>query len=469
MFSRSALALLLLTASAVQATENSAASASHKVVSSNIDPFSLMRTQDRINMMIATEFDNGNTTEQWINIDCRTEKVEKLYWDLFNADGALQQRFYGHELSRYAPPQKAETFVTDNIIPVCHGTQKNARWEVVRKNEYNTLLIDTANIRHIKDLLLISVGYGYDELIFDPPYDAPHDLKVENRLWQCGGGKVDKVLAGLDVDASGYVTDSLIGKALRKRESAFETPPELKAELEKICQLGENAPYKGKGPWAQSKNKPISDLLGPQLPALDNNDPSWLVKYPLPEKIQSQVDGIISTWAKPRFTQLRYTENNAYGKTEVTLDVMPNGQVLKLEEYGLYKVQRLMLANVLQLKFAMSLSYSPVVLDELKTDLHFPLVDNQRFQWQMHNKDEPASKRKQGECQVTGKGRAAEINAAFSGAYLQVECVEKSDGQPESRTRDAWLTDLNIFLPLSAEIEGKPATRTVLTNVVLKK
>lgn len=469
MFSRSVVALFLLAASAAQATENTAVSSPHKVVSSTIEPFSLMRTQDRINMMIATEFDNGKRTELWINIDCGTEQVEKLYWDLIDADGALQQRFYGNALSRYAPPQKAVNFMTENIAPVCHGTQKNARWEKVSKDKYHTLLIDTANIRHVKDLLLISVGYGYDEVIFDPPYDAPHDLKVENRLYQCGGGQVDKVLAGLDVDASGYVTDSLIGKALRKREDSFETLPELKATLEQICQLGEEAPWKGKGVWQQSKNKPVSALMGPQMPDMDNNNPAWLAKTPLPEQIQSQVKGLISSWAAPRFSRLSYTENNAYGKTDVTLDVTPQGTVLKLEEYGLYNVQRLTIGNMLQLKFAMSLSASPKVVSELETDLRFPLVEGQTFSWRLRNQDEPESQRQQGECKVTGKGQAAEINTALSGEYRQIDCVSKNPGQPDTLTREAWLTDLHVSLPMSAEIKGKPATRTVLTNMVLKK
>lgn len=76
----------------------------------------------------------------------------------------------------------------------------------------------------------------------------------------------------------------------------------------------------------------------------------------------------------PRFKQVRYTQVSALGKVNLQLDAQPDGYVHKLEDYGIWKVQRLTLVKQLQLKFVMSISSETTQLDQLQTDLRFPLV-----------------------------------------------------------------------------------------------
>ncbi|CNH09336.1 MULTISPECIES: hypothetical protein [Yersinia] len=89
----------------------------------------------------------------------------------------------------------------------------------------------------------------------------------------------------------------------------------------------------------------------------------------------------------------------------------------KLEEYGIWKVQRLTLANLLQLKFAMSITSEARLLGQLQTDLHFPLVMGQHFQ--THRDDIDSNKQVSSSgilrCEVTGEGDAHNLSLSLAG------------------------------------------------------
>ncbi|WP_252321385.1 MULTISPECIES: hypothetical protein [Symbiopectobacterium] len=91
---------------------------------------------------------------------------------------------------------------------------------------------------------------------------------------------------------------------------------------------------------------------------------------------------MIKPWALLRFKQVRYTEVSALGKVKAQLDAQPDGFIRKLEDCGIWTVQRLMLAHHLQLKFTMSISTGSSLLNTFQTDLRFPLVTGQRYQAQ---------------------------------------------------------------------------------------
>ncbi|WP_244664946.1 hypothetical protein [Candidatus Symbiopectobacterium sp. 'North America'] len=169
----------------------------------------------------------------------------------------------------------------------------------------------------------------------------------------------------------------------------------------------------------------------------------------------------------PRFKQVRYTQVSALGKVNVQLDAQPDGYVRKLEDYGIWKVQRLTLAKQLQLKFVMSISSETTQLDQLQTDLRFPLVAGQHYKAQWNgidsNKKVPASGALR--CEVTAEGNADSLAPEFSGKYLLVEYQQTHKGQPISSSKSAWLKDLNVFVPVAEQLNDKPESSVKLENV----
>lgn len=103
--------------------------------------------------------------------------------------------------------------------------------------------------------------------------------------------------------------------------------------------------------------------------------------------INNQTQSLVKPWALPRFKQIRYTIVSEYGKINIQLDAQSDGYIRKLEDYGIWTVQRLMLANQLQLKFVMSISRDTSRLSKLQTDLRFPLVVGQQYQAQWERID----------------------------------------------------------------------------------
>lgn len=68
-------------------------------------------------------------------------------------------------------------------------------------------------------------------------------------------------------------------------------------------------------------------------------------------------------------------------------------------------------------------------------------------------------------CKVTGEGNAQSIAPEFSGRYLLVECHATTQGQPDSSSKEAWLQDFNVFVPVAQQSGDKPEGRVKLENV----
>ena len=309
------------------------------------------------------------------------------------------------------------------------------------------------------------MGYDFADIIWEPPYDAPLELKIEHYLYNCKTHQGDAV-ALMNFDSEGRVTDSLITADIVRRKSDFKINTQKAQRFEQLCQLPAGKSFKAEGHFIPAANKQASTLMGPSMPELSNNNPQWLNKFPLSAAIEHQTQSLIKPWAIPRFKQIRYTEVSALGKTKVQLDAQPDGYIRKLEDYGIWTVQRLTLGNQLQLKFTMSISSSTTLLNTLQTDLRFPLVAGQQYQAQWDsidsNKKVTASALR---CDVTEEGDAHSIAPEFSGKYLLVECHATNEGQPGSRDKLAWLQDLNVFVPVTQQLGDKPENPVKLENV----
>ncbi|MDN0121306.1 hypothetical protein QVN83_20390 [Yersinia frederiksenii] len=355
----------------------------------------------------------------------------------------------------------------EDIRKVCQLPIKDARWE--RLSASSTVgitdLVDVNSIQRIGDILSVRMGYDFADIIWEPPYDAPLELKIEHYLYNCKTHQDDAV-AAMNFDSEGRVTDSLITADIVRRKSSFKINTQLAQRFEQLCQLPAGKTFVAEGLFIPAANKLVSTLMGPSMPDLSNNNPQWLNKFPLSAAIERQAQSLIKPWALPRFKQVRYTEVSALGKVKVQLDAQPDGYIRKLEDYGIWTVQRLTLANQLQLKFTMSISSSFSLLNKLQTDLRFPLVTGQRYQVQWDNigsdKKVTTSALR---CDVTGEGDAHSIAPEFSGKYLLVECHATNEEQQGSSDKLGWLQDLNVFVPIAQQVGDKPERLVKLENV----
>ncbi|BBS36157.1 hypothetical protein WP5S18E01_10040 [Enterobacter cloacae] len=453
--------LSILPFSFVQAADKPA------LIGGDTNPLSITRIHDRVNYMVSLKFNNGKMAQQWRSVDCKQSKAQLLYEDLLSEEGYTKARFYGNSYLRYAPAQDDKQMTAEDIRMVCQLPIKDARWERLSATDTVgiTDLVDVNSIQRVGDILSVRMGYDFADTTWEPPYDAPMELKIEHYLYNCKTHQGDAV-ALMNFDSEGRVTDSLITADIVRRKSDFKINTEKAQRFEQLCQLPAGKTFTAEGHFIPAANKPASTLMGPSMPDLNNNNPQWLNKYPLSAAVEHQAQSLIKPWALPHFKQVRYTEVSTLGKIKVQLDAQPDGYVRKLEDYGIWTVQRLTLANQLQLKFTMSISSGTVLLNKLQTDMHFPLVTGQRYQAEWDNID--ADKKVTASalrCNVTGEGDAQSIAPEFSGKYLLVECHGTHEGQQDSRDKLAWLQDLNIFVPVAQQLGNKPESPVKLESV----
>lgn len=460
-FIRPLVFLTLLPFSYVQAADNPV------LVSSSTNPLSITRINDRVNFMVSLTFDNGNTAQQWRSVDCKQGKAQLLYKDLLSKEGLTKARFYGKSYLHYGPAQDDPQMTAEDIRTVCQLPIKAAQWEKLSTTETGgiTNLIDVNSIKRTDDILSVNMGYDFADITWEPPYDAPLVLKVEHYLYNCETHQ-GAAGAAMNFDSEGRVTDSLITADIIRRKSSFPIDAQMTQRFEQLCKLPAGKTFTAEGRFVPAANKKPSTLMGPTMPDLTNNNPQWLNKYPLSANIEHQVQSLIKPWALPRFKQIRYTQNSDLGQIKVQLDAQPDGYLRKLEDYGIWTVQRLTLANQLQLKFTMSISTGASVLNSLQTDLHFPLAAGQHYQAQWEDMDDDkkvtASTLR---CDVTAGGEANSIAPEFSGKYLLVDCRSTRENQKSSAEKLAWLQDLNLFVPLTQQVGDRPESPVKLENV----
>ncbi|WP_039057819.1 hypothetical protein [Enterobacter sp. Bisph1] len=449
----------LLAATLSSHAADAPAPAGKKVLSSAVNPLVLVRINDRISALNQLVFEDGQHINRWDGFDCSTNQAVRLYWDMLDENEAVVRRFYNGSYDRYAAPQP-ENSLAEVAANLCRAPHlKNPSWVYIeKKSKYDTpILVDTASVLRVKDLLIAKIGFEYGEIQFDPPYDAPYDMKIEVHGYNCET-QHDNVIAGLDITPEGYVSDSLTGKAAQRRNEDFSNTPATSAALKQLCAMSTPSAFKGEGAYvATTKKKNVSSTSGPMLPDMSNNGPQWLAQFPLPAEIEKQALQTINQWATPRFKKLSWNMHWSDNDTvPMRLDVQPNGLLLLLENYTMFSAQRLTMGNLGQLKGGISISYTPTVISELHTDLRFPLHQGQKFTFdtvapKTDKKDEQTVIKRR--CEVTGSDEARQINSAFSGRYWKVACEIESDGV-EHQTL-AWLSDLNVFMPLTQWQKGK--------------
>lgn len=437
------------------------------LINNEINPLSIVRNHDRVNYMVSLTDNNGEKTQHWHSVDCKQNKAQFLYKDVLNEDGLTKARYYGNSYFRYAPAQDNKLMASENIRMICQLPIKEVLWEKLSDTSMSgiTDLVDINSIQHIGDILSVRTGYDFAETIWEPPYDAPLELKIEHYLYNCKTHQGDAIVA-MNLDREGYVTDSLITDDIIRRKDSFKIDLKMRQLFNQLCQLPEGKKFTAEGHFVPAINKPASTFMRLTMPDLSNNNPYWFNKFPLSTAINNKTQSLVKPLALPHFKQISYTIVNEYAKINVQLVAQPDGYIRKLEDYGIWTVQRLTLVNQLQLKFAMSISHDVSVLRKLQTDLKFPLVVGQQYQAQWESIDSKkeviASSIR---CNVISEGDARNIASEFSGKYLLVQCHETHQGQLKISSKQAWLQDFNVFVPVIIQLGDRPESSVKLENV----
>jgi hypothetical protein len=178
---------------------------------------------------------------------------------------------------------------------------------------------------------------------------CPLDLKVEY-IYDCKAGK-DTVIGMHNVDSQGFVTDSLIGEAMKNR-FGFTNSEKVVAALKTLCSMSDPQQYRGEGKNTRPIRENCCKYSGPNMPDFSNNNPTWINRFPLNAGVEEKGIALIKTWAEPRFKQLKWTETQAGDKAvNMVADVQSNGLVRRLEDYNMFTAQRILVANDIQLKW----------------------------------------------------------------------------------------------------------------------
>jgi len=435
----------------------------------SVSRFDAVRINDRLNVMVAIPGKNGGAMQVWQAFDCKKNYVEALYRYMVDAEGIPQGRFYGKEFGHYSAPQPGPNQDPAVLKKICESPEKSVDWEKIDATDtYGaTTLIDVASLKREAETLRVRVGTDYAAADFDPPYDAPYSLKVENYRFNCTTG-VSTPLSAFDIDDKGYVTDSIDGGQVTRRKADFDLTPLLQKTFVQICALPDVKKFHALGRFRSASHKSFGAMAQHMLPDLNGNPASVLAAVPLAPALQQQLKALVHPWATPRFHQLSWVENGRSGRVSVQMVADDAGFIRKLEDYDIWKVQRLMIANDIQLAYTMSISYSPSRLKKLSSTLRYPLTAGQHYQndavsESSGDKDEESHQRET--CDVSGGGDARDINPAFSGRYLKVACTIATDKQPVTVIESAWLEDLRVLAPLRAKTGDKPMDAITLSDV----
>lgn len=66
---------------------------------------------------------------------------------------------------------------------------------------------------------------------------------------------------------------------------------------------------------------------------------------------------------------------------------------------------------------------------------------------------------------MISEGDARNIASEFSGKYLLVQCHETHQGQLKISSKQAWLQDFNVFVPVIIQLGDRPESSVKLENV----
>lgn len=193
------------------------------------------------------------------------------------------------------------------------------------------------------------------------------------------------------------------------------------------------------------------------MPDFTGNTAEWISQFTLPAEVEEQATAL-RKGIEPRFSRITWSETLPDGRTvDMTLDSQSDGLVRRLEDDGVCKVQRIMIANEIPLVTAIDLTTAPIILQMLKTNLSFPLQQDQRYRLQFVGAGKTSKWLSLSDIlyKVTGSGESSELNPSLSGQYWRMESKEMSRADIGIKSTVVWLDDLQIFMHLDRTFDGK--------------
>jgi hypothetical protein len=181
---------------------------------------------------------------------------------------------------------------------------------------------------------------------------------------------------------------------------------------------------------------------------------------------------------KPKFTRLRYTTESPAkggGKSHTTsydLSVQPGGLLHVRENYGLFTVERLMLADLVQLKSRMNGGTDGRVSVTSKLSLALPaaLTAGAEFDVSEEFEDSPASagdkiRQRRFRCDIQDKFDAKRVHPDLPGSATGLVCADFPQGAKQFM---AFIDDLGVVISLNNEGELLGSMRSPIVDLKLE-
>lgn len=469
--------------------------ASPVISKQHVEKKSLLFLNGKINMMQRASLPSQDASlEMWLAVDCKDKKFWTLYTDTYKK-GVFSGRIYGlnDSLNRYVPPKAQETevlqinknYLAEQLIAaqrICrdiHQFRPESNWIIVEKIEkpYSEngymILIDSNNSEWIeKDLIQLRLAYDYNRLAYDPPYDAPYTMKVEDTLVNCST-KQKRIIVGFDVDEKGFVSDHSFNE---KEEFTPIKDPQDRESILGLCKIDNFKEYSGQGkPTVRTKQN--SSTWKPMLPDFSGNRSDSIDSFPLPEAIQKQAEALLQhDGLKAKFKRLTYTQKQGNASGTITIDQDKNGLTRTLEHAFLnVETQSISIANFFTEKYWLSFSPSPSIAQTLNTNLLFPLKTKQSFNAEIYLKNAADSNSivKYFDCEIGESLPANSLHPNLPGNYWHIDCIVKGELLPKKQKINyqnnyAYLEELGIFIEIGRKTsEGMQSWP--ITNLVLER
>ena len=451
-------ALTLLPASVYAASANS-------VTQIDWDKDNTVRVGDSINTVYRIAMADGSSNHLWLNVDCNTQTKTLLYMNLQFPGGKKIRAYGGNSFARYIPgipfePESDSLLSTDPALDICQQKVPQPRWVALSTVDKagDSLFIDLKNSYREGNTLNLRLGTDYAQIHREDKYAAPYDFTISQMQVKCGPQQA-RVMRTFSLNNQ-FVTDNSTTP-----EAAFTplTSP-LIAPVKTLCTMENLSQFTGNGPRIERQKTAADAPL--VIPDFENNDPTALAQYPLPDAINDVIQQTMKKEnAAPTFSHLAFTQvwpGNDDSSAVTRIDRLPDGSTLTIDTLMLKGVtfysQYQRLFNIVNLKEWDSMKNSPLIGQSVETNFSATPVTGTPYRWKTALKDEKEAGNNKVKSQIciaeTQWHDASMLNEKFPGRYIELSCTDdRGDGKAMSSDY-AWLEDLRIFIRIGYQEEG---------------
>lgn len=437
-------------------------------------PASTIRIGQGINAAYRVVTQNGQTIEIWLHTDCQTRQKTQLFTNLLSGKGLRVYRM--DMINRYAPgtvfePDADSLLMSKPELNLCNQNIPDSKWVGISAWEQpgEKLFVDINNSQREGAMLKVRLGTDYDKIHYDEKYDAPYSVKIQDVMFNCEKAE-SMAFTAFSLDNQGFVSDS----AFAKDATFTALSGNIATVAKEFCAIKDFTHYTGSGTLTWRK-KEIADNTALR-PDFENNSPSALQRFPLPEAVTNAINKIFSDpQQRAAFHSLRYTQSGPEPDgigLMARIDAQPDGTTLTIVKSEIVNVvfysQYQRLFNVVDVKKWEMMAEAPWVSKTLDNTIVLPLRQGEVYSSysQIGNRDEPETEKSLSQTCVVGKEwrNAADLNPKFPGHYLEFICKQDLGDGREASSDYAYFESLRIFIRIGFQRDGQP-TRFTFTDV----